>query len=266
MTIEFIDIGANLTHESFDQDREQVLENAIVAGLDKIIITATSVDETNKAIACTDLNPSLLWTTAGVHPHNAKDTSNDFIEELEKLAMHNKVIAIGECGLDYCRSFSSPERQRTVFEKQIKLSLKTGLPLFLHQRDAHEDFIAMLKEQSVNDIKGVTHCFTGNKNQLKDYLDLGLYIGITGWICDPRRNQDLLKSIKYIPMDRLLIETDAPYLMPKKLEKELKTRRNEPKYIREIAEFISSHKGIKIESLASTTKINSENLFRQLLN
>ena len=105
-----------------------------------------------------------------------------------------------------------------------------------------------------------------NKNQLKDYLDLGLYIGITGWICDPRRNQDLLQSIKYIPMDRLLIETDAPYLMPKELEKELKTRRNEPKYIREIAEFISSHKGIKIESLASTTKINSENLFRQLLN
>jgi len=169
MTIEFIDIGANLTHESFDQDREQVLENAMAAGLDKIIITATSVDETNKAIACTELNPSLLWTTAGVHPHNAKDTSDDFIEVLEKLSMHNKVIAIGECGLDYCRNFSSPERQRTVFEKQIKLSLKTGLPLFLHQRDAHEDFIAMLKEQSVNDIKGVTHCFTGNKNQLKDY-------------------------------------------------------------------------------------------------
>ena len=265
MTIEFIDIGANLTHESFDQDLEQVLENAIAAGLDKIIITATSVDETSKAIKCTDLNPSLLWTTAGVHPHNAKDTGNDFIEELEKLAMHNKVIAIGECGLDYHRNFSPPEIQRIIFEKQIKLSLRKDLPLFLHQRDAHEDFITMLKEHTIGNINGVTHCFTGDKNQLKDYLDLGLYIGITGWICDPRRNQALLESIKYIPMDRLLIETDAPYLMPKQLEKKLKTRKNEPKYIREIAEFISSHKGIKIESLANMTKINSEKLFRRLL-
>lgn len=265
MTIEFIDIGANLTHESFDQDLEQVLENAIAAGLNKIIITATSVDETNKAIKCTNLNPSLLWATAGVHPHNAKNTSDNFIEELEKLAVHNKVIAIGECGLDYCRNFSTPEKQKAVFEKQIKLSLRTGLPLFLHQRDAHEDFITMLKEQRVNEIKGVTHCFTGDKGQLKDHLDLGLYIGITGWLCDPRRNQDLLESIKYLPMDRLLIETDAPYLMPKELEKKLKTRRNEPKYIREIAEFISTQKGIEIEDLADIAKNNSENLFGRLL-
>ena len=265
MTIEFIDIGANLTHESFHQDLELVLENAIAAGLYKIIITATSVDETNRAIECTDLNPSLLWATAGVHPHNAKNTSDNFIEELEKLAMHNKVIAIGECGLDYCRNFSTPKKQRAVFEKQIKLSLKTGLPLFLHQRDAHEDFITMLKEQSVNEIKGVTHCFTGDKGQLKDHLDLGLYIGITGWVCDPRRNQDLLESIKYLPMDRLLIETDAPYLMPKELENKLKTRRNEPKYIREIAEFISNQKGIEIEDLANIAKNNTENLFGRLL-
>ena len=265
MTIEFIDIGANLTHESFHQDLELVLENAIAAGLYKIIITATSVDETNRAIECTDLNPSLLWATAGVHPHNAKNTSDNFIEELEKLAMHNKVIAIGECGLDYCRNFSTPKKQRAVFEKQIKLSLKTGLPLFLHQRDAHEDFITMLKEQSVNEIKGVTHCFTGDKDQLKDHLDLGLYIGITGWVCDPRRNQDLLESIKYLPMDRLLIETDAPYLMPKELENKLKTRRNEPKYIREIAEFISNQKGIEIEDLANIAKNNTENLFGRLL-
>ncbi|MBC8227619.1 MAG: TatD family hydrolase [Gammaproteobacteria bacterium] len=265
MTIEFIDIGANLTHESFDQDREQVLENAIAAGLYKIIITATSVDETNRAIECTDINPSLLWATAGVHPHNAKNTSDNFIEELEKLSMHNKVIAIGECGLDYCRNFSTTEKQRAVFEKQIKLSLKTGLPLFLHQRDAHEDFITMLKEQSVDEIKGVTHCFTGDKGQLRDHLDLGLYIGITGWVCDPRRNQDLLESIKYLPMDRLLIETDAPYLMPKELEKKLKTRRNEPKYIREIAEFISNQKGIEVEDLANIAKNNTENLFGRLL-
>ena len=265
MTIEFIDIGANLTHESFHQDLELVLENAIAAGLYKIIITATSVDETNRAIECTDLNPSLLWATAGVHPHNAKNTSDNFIEELEKLAMHNKVIAIGECGLDYCRNFSTPKKQRAVFEKQIKLSLKTGLPLFLHQRDAHEDFITMLKEQSVNEIKGVTHCFTGDKGQLKDHLDLGLYIGITGWVCDPRRNQDLLESIKYLPMDRLLIETDAPYLMPKELENKLKTRSNEPKYIREIAEFISNQKGIEIEDLANIAKNNTENLFGRLL-
>jgi TatD DNase family protein len=265
MTIEFIDIGANLTHESFDYDLEKVISNATQAGLKKIIITATSVNETKKAIDYTALNSSLLWATAGVHPHNAKDASDNFIEKLENFSLNNKVVAIGECGLDYNRNFSSPSIQRSIFEKQIKLSLRTDLPLFLHQRDAHEDFITILKENTTNNISGVTHCFTGNKNQLKDYLDLGLYIGITGWVCDQRRNEDLLESIKYIPLNRLLIETDAPYLMPKHLEKELKSRRNEPKYIREIAEFISHHKGIKIESFADITKSNSEKLFGRLL-
>ena len=252
-------------HDHQDQNTIKAFKNAFDKGLEAIIVTSSSIKDTKKAISLAKQYPGKLWATAGVHPHIAKDTSNDFIEELEKLAMHNKVIAIGECGLDYHRNFSPPEIQRIIFEKQIKLSLRTDLPLFLHQRDAHEDFITMLKECTIGNINGVTHCFTGDKNQLKDYLDLGLYIGITGWICDPRRNQALLESIKYIPMDRLLIETDAPYLMPKQLEKKLKTRKNEPKYIREIAEFISSHKGIKIESLASMTKINSEKLFRRLL-
>lgn len=173
--------------------------------------------------------------------------------------------SIGETGLDFYRNISSYKEQIYAFDEQIKISIDTEKPLFLHQRDAHEDFITILKENTTNNISGVTHCFTGNKNQLKDYLDLGLYIGITGWVCDQRRNEDLLESIKYIPLNRLLIETDAPYLMPKHLEKELKSRRNEPKYIREIAEFISHHKGIKIESFADITKSNSEKLFGRLL-
>lgn len=261
MTIEFIDIGANLTHESFDYDLEKVISNATQAGLKKIIITATSVNETKKAIDYTALNSSLLWATAGVHPHNAKDASDDFIEKLENFSLNNKVVAIGECGLDYNRNFSSPSIQRSIFEKQIKLSLRTDLPLFLHQRDAHEDFVKTIKPYK-NDIKkAVVHCFTGTQKELDEYLELGFHIGLTGWICDERRNIDLRKSIKNIPLERLMIETDCPYLIPRNLNNKPKNNRNEPAHLPHIANEIAALISLDKNELIDITYKNSINFF-----
>jgi len=264
MVYPFIDIGANLTDQSFDHDRETVIENAFDKGLEKIIVTSSSIKDTKKSISLAKKYPGKLWATAGIHPHNAELTEKSFEQDLSVLIHHDEVIALGECGLDYFRNFSSQETQKIVFEKQLILSTELQLPLFLHQRDAHDDFLSMLKEFCTFPVKGVAHCFTGTKEQLKSYLDAGLYIGITGWICDSRRNIDLLDAIKYLPKDRLLIETDAPYLMPRLLAKQLGTRRNEPQFLGEIAKELAIHMQIDIGEISDLTRQNAKNLFERL--
>ena len=264
MVYPFIDIGANLTDQSFDHDRETVIENAFDKGLEAIIVTSSSIKDTKKAISLAKQYPGKLWATAGVHPHNAELTDKSFEQDLSELVHQNEVIALGECGLDYFRNFSSKETQKIVFEKQLILSVELQLPLFLHQRDAHDDFLSMINEHCTHPVKGVAHCFTGTKEQLKSYLDAGLYIGVTGWVCDSRRNMDLLDAIKYLPKDRLLIETDAPYLMPRLLAKQLKTRRNEPQFLSEIANELAVQMQTDISELSAITLENSKNLFDQL--
>ena len=240
MATQLIDIGANLTHESYDLDIDQVIKRSQDAGIAKIIVTASSISESKRVAAMIKQYSGILWGTSGVHPHHAKEADDLFAETLDELIQNENIVAVGECGLDYFRNFSEPREQQKVFRIQLQIALKNSLPIFLHQRDAHNDFIGILKEHESSVIDGVAHCFTGNKKQLKAYLDIGLYIGITGWLCDPRRNQDLIDSIHYIPMDKLLIETDSPYLMPKALEKELKTRRNEPCFLPYIAKRLLS--------------------------
>ena len=259
-----IDIGANLTHKSFDHDMDDVIKRSLDAGIEKIIVTASSIEDTKKAIELTEQYSNTLWATAGVHPHNAKDVEEQTEVKLKQLLTHQKIVAIGEIGLDYCRNFSEPNEQKQIFKIQLDIAVENSLPVFLHQRDSHQDFVEILKDYQSHLIGGVAHCFTEGSIELKDYLDLGLYIGVTGWLCDPRRNQNLIDAMQYIPIDRLLIETDAPYLMPKALEKELKTRRNEPCFLPHVAQAVAEYKKIDIGELALITSQNAERLFFKL--
>ncbi len=255
------DIGANLTHSSFSNDLTVVIENAKKMGVNRLIITGSSVKESQMAYQLTQDHYG-LFSTAGVHPHNAKSYNYSSYNELLDIANKPTVVAIGECGLDYWRNFSTKQEQKDVFSIHLDLSIETSLPLFLHQRDAFNDFINILQPYKNKIPGGVSHCFTGNKNELHALLDLGLFVGITGWLCDPKRGKDLRDAIKYIPLDRILIETDSPYLLPKDMKDKPKSRRNEPKYLAYILEKLSDMIKVDKESLAEQIEANVENLFK----
>ncbi len=261
MTLDLIDIGANLTHDSFDDDRDQVIRRAGEAGVNRMILTGSSVDDSRDAIALAESMPGKMYATAGVHPHHASEYSDAVHDSLSELASHACVVAIGECGLDYFRNFSPQDKQRDAFLRQIELAAETGKPLFLHQRDAHEDFLRILSPAMGNISRAVAHCFTGGADELAAYLDLGLYIGVTGWICDERRGETLKNVVARIPLDRLMIETDAPYLLPRTLDPKPDTRRNEPMYLREVLRVIAEETGLSEEALGRATTDNAARFF-----
>ena len=212
-----IDIGANLTHDSFDKDREQVIQAAKDAGVETLVITGSSFDCSKKAYALTQEYEDLL-STAGVHPHHASEYTGETEDLIRELIQHEKVVAVGETGLDFFRNISPKEAQIFSFEQHINIAIDTQMPMFLHQRDAHKDFHAIVKEHRDQLTDVVVHCFTDTKEALFDYLDLDCHIGITGWICDERRGLHLRDIIQNIPLNRFMIETDAPYLMPRDLK------------------------------------------------
>lgn len=256
-----IDIGLNLSHESFTKDLDAVIQRAVVAGVTQGILTGATEQGSKDAFELTQKYPDLFYSTAGVHPHYSSEYTSDVHKTLETLIEHDKVVAVGECGLDFNRNFSTPSQQEHAFRQQLEIAKNSQLPVFLHQRDAHELFLDILKE-NINEISGgVAHCFTGTKEQMKDYLDLGLYIGITGWICDERRGQDLQEAINYLPQNRILIETDAPYLLPRDLKPKPKSRRNEPMYLGHVLQSIAKLRGDDVEVLATLTVENTKRLF-----
>jgi TatD DNase family protein len=252
-----IDIGANLTHEAFRHDLDEVLARARQAGVERIIVTGTSVEESRRALQLAEEKG--LHATAGVHPHHAKDCGPDTIPQLRKLAAHPRVVAIGECGLDFNRSYSPHPDQEKWFIAQLELGMELGKPLFLHSRDAHPRFASILKSMDVG--KAVAHCFTGEREELRAYLDLGLYIGITGWICDERRGRHLVELVREVPRERLLLETDSPYLTPRDLRPQPKARRNEPAFLPHIAKAVAAALGRPLEELAAQTTRNAIALF-----
>ena len=203
--VQLIDIGANLAHDSFDSDRDEVLDRARQAGVSRMILTGSSESSNFDALRLARERPGTLWSTAGLHPHHASDYSDSTHESIRSLLGEPEVVAVGECGLDYFRNFSPPEAQRSAFERQLDLAEESGLPVFLHQRDAQQDFVDILKPRLPNLSRGVAHCFTGNEEELCELLELDLYIGITGWICDERRGAHLKKSVRLIPDDRLML-------------------------------------------------------------
>ncbi|WP_058302934.1 TatD family hydrolase [Gorillibacterium timonense] len=252
-----VDIGVNLMHRSFHQDREQVVERALTNEVTPLIITGTSLKNSLEAARYAGRYSGKLYATAGVHPHDAKSCDEETIAKLKELAELPQVVAIGECGLDYNRDFSPRDVQRTWFTEQIQLAQELDMPLFLHERDAFADFASILKKHDVH--KAVVHCFTGTSAELKTYLDMGLHIGITGWICDERRGKHLKELVRLIPLDRLMIETDAPFLTPRDLPKKPTDGRNEPAYLPHILQTVARCIGKPAEEVAeATTKTAAE--------
>jgi TatD DNase family protein len=258
---DLIDIGSNLTHESFAPDRDAVMSRALQAGVRRQIITGADLSGSMQAGELAAQHPGRLWSTAGVHPHHAQSFAASRREEWLALLRQPQVVAVGECGLDYYRDLSPRAVQRAAFHSQLAIAAETGKPVFLHQRDAHEDFSAVVREYAGALKGGVAHCFTGGERELETYLALGLHIGITGWACDERRGLDLRKAVPRIPGNRLLIETDAPYLLPRDLDPKPKSRRNEPCYLPHIAAAVAGLRGETLQSVASTTTRNAEALF-----
>jgi TatD DNase family protein len=258
---EIVDIGVNLAHDSFDADRAAVIERAQQAGVAYLLVTGSSVASTRAAIELSRQWPHTVRATAGVHPHHASDVDATVLVELRTLLAQPEVLAAGECGLDYFRDFSSRDVQRRAFEEQLALAAESRKPVFLHQRDAHHDFLAIMRAARDSIVGGVAHCFTAGVEEARAYLDLGLYIGITGWICDERRGYHLRDVVRHIPRDRLLIETDAPYLLPRDLKPPPKSRRNEPMYLPHVLEAIAAARDDTVEELALATTANARALF-----
>jgi TatD DNase family protein len=256
----FIDIGINLAHDSYDADRSAVIARAEAAGVLQMIVTGSSAESSRTALALSRQHPRRLFATAGVHPHHATALPSS-LTELGELTAAPEVVAVGECGLDYYRNYSPHESQREAFHRQLELAARRGKPVFLHQRDAHDDFIAILREHWPALAGGVAHCFTGGAAELECYLELGLAIGITGWICDERRGAHLLELVKRIPVDRLLLETDGPYLLPRDLHPKPPSRRNEPVYLPHIAAVVARARGEPVQSLAQASTEAARRLF-----
>lgn len=236
----YADIGVNLTASAFRDDCDAVIERALQAGVRLMIVTGTSLEASEQAIRLAERYDDCCYATAGIHPHHASEYTPSCDSELLAMYRHPKVVAAGECGLDFNRNFSPPGAQRLAFEAQLQLAVEAGLPVFLHQRDAHAGFLQLLRQYRGGLRNAVAHCFTGDSGQLRDYLALDMYIGITGWISDPRRGEALRQAVRELPLERLLLETDAPYLLPADLPAPpVKKRRNEPYLLPVVAEALA---------------------------
>jgi TatD DNase family protein len=256
-----IDIGINLAHDSYDADRSDVMTRADAMGVVQMIVTGSNSASARQALELARSHPGRLFATAGVHPHHATEVTDTVLAELEALARSPEVVAIGECGLDYFRDFSPRDVQREAFHRQLELAARIGKPVFLHQRDAHDDFLAILREHRSSLRGGVAHCFTGTGAQLEAYLAEDVAIGITGWICDERRGAHLLPLVRHIPEGRLLLETDGPYLLPRDLRPKPASRRNEPAYLPHIARVVARARAEPAEQLAAASTRAAREIF-----
>jgi len=261
LSLDLIDIGANLTHESFAGDLPEVLARAAAAGVRRQLVTGADLTGSRAAAALAALHPGVLWSTAGVHPHHSAGFSAAQLGEFRELAAAPQVVAIGECGLDYYRDLAPRIAQREAFVAQLELAVELGLPAFLHQRDAHADFRAILGDYAPRLAGAVAHCFTAGRAELEDYLGLGLHVGVTGWICDERRGGELRSAVAHIPAARILVETDAPYLLPRDLVPRPSHRRNEPANLPHIVAVIAALRGETPASLAAASTANAVRLF-----
>jgi TatD DNase family protein len=259
--INTIDIGLNLTSNRF-KNKEKILEDAKLAGIVAVILTGSCPSGSEKSIELVnkmdDKYGIKIYSTVGIHPHEATLCTPSAMIRLENMASNEKVVAIGETGLDFNRNFSPQYRQIESFQRHIELAIKLNKPMFLHERDAHEKFMEVL-EPYKDKIKCVVHCFTGDKNELKAYIDAGFYIGITGWLCDEKRNENLITAIKTNKdelLNKLMIETDAPYLNP--LDPKVL---NEPKLLPHILTKLSEVLEIDKKELGKIILENTQKFF-----
>ena len=256
-----IDIGINLAHDSYDADREAVIARAIAAGVGRMIVTGSDLDSSRRAVALARQHPDVLRATVGVHPHHAALLDQRTLAALQPMYAEPQLVAIGECGLDYFRDLSPRDSQMRAFRLQLELAIRLRRPLFLHQRDAHGDFVRLLREYGTELPRAVAHCFTGSLAEVEECLAMGLYIGITGWICDERRGTHLAEVVRRVPAGRLMLETDGPYLLPRSLRPRLATRRNESMYLTEVCRAVAAARQESYEMVAAATTATAVSFF-----
>ena len=262
--MQLIDIGVNLTHASFNDQRQALLERAYAAGVCQLVLTGTSLPESEHALSlCRQLDATgqQLFCTAGVHPHEAKSWSSADARRLRALLAEPEVRAVGECGLDFNRDFSPRPLQEKALEEQLALAVELQMPVFLHERDAHPRFVQILRDYRDHLTAAVVHCFTGEQRALFDYLDLDLHIGITGWICDERRGSHLHPLVGEIPANRLMLESDAPYLLPRSLRPKPKNGRNEPAFLPEVLREVALHRRQSTDEVARASTACARRFF-----
>ena len=262
--MQLIDIGVNLTNPSFDDKHEAVLTRAYDAGVCQLVLTGTSIEGSESALnLCQALDETglRLFSTAGIHPHSASEWEGDSAQRLRALLNEPRVRAVGECGLDFNRDFSPRAQQEKVLEEHLALAVDLQLPVFLHERDAHQRLLEILRDYRDHLPAAVVHCFTGEKRALFSYLDLDLHIGITGWICDERRGTHLHPLVSDIPRGRLMLESDAPYLLPRTLRPKPKNGRNEPAYLPEVLREVARHRNESEHDLAEHTTACARHFF-----
>lgn len=260
--MQIIDIGVNLTHASFTPQLDQVISRAVNNEVVQMIITGTSIRGSEEALALAKTKPGVLYCTAGVHPHDAKQANDRTIPRLRELAQNKQVVAIGECGLDYNRNFSPRPVQDRWFEEQVKLACELKLPLFLHEREAYHRLVEILKIYEKQLPPTVVHCFTGNEEELDAYLTAGYYIGLTGWICDERRGTHLHQLVRKIPLDHLMLETDAPFLLPRNMPNSNQYRgRNEPAFLPYVLRKVAQCLEKTPQEVAATTTATARKFF-----
>lgn len=256
------DIGVNLADKRLTQHLEALQAQCVDHSVSHLIAIGCDLASSQKVIELASreaLGPVKIACTAGFHPHNASQASDQAKAEIAALVKSDSVVAIGECGLDFNRNFSTPHEQLTAFEWQLQLAVEVNKPVYLHERDAFSDQVAMLNKYASNLKGGVVHCFTGTVDQLKTYLDFGFYIGITGWVCDPNRGNDLRNAIKHLPLDRILLETDSPYLTPKSLKP--RPKYNHPGTLPTIADYVAQHISVPVEILQRASFNNAMSFF-----
>ncbi|MGQ0334663.1 TatD family hydrolase [Halomonas elongata] len=256
-----VDIGANLTHPSFAHDLDATLDRARSAGVETLILTGTDREHAEQA-AEQARERAGLYATAGLHPHGASEWSSSLEAAMRELHRRPEVVAVGECGLDFNRNFSTPAEQERAFEAQLGLAAESGLPLFIHERDAGARLHDILHAWRDDISQAVVHCFTGERRTLHGYLDLDLHIGLTGWLCDERRGHHLRELVGDIPLERLMVETDCPYLLPRNLPAKLKGRRHEPALLPWIVREIAHWRGLTEAELARATTATARRFFR----
>lgn len=226
-----------------------------------MVITGTSVAGSEEGVRIAREYPQRIFATVGVHPHDSRHCTQETIPELRRLATHKEVVAIGECGLDFNRNFSPRPDQEKWFEAQVVLADKLQMPLFLHERDARERFCQIFSAARKR-VPAVIHCFTGRDEDLNAYLDLGLHIGITGWICDERRGTHLRELVKRVPIGRLMLETDAPFLLPRTMPQRPKDGRNEPAFLPYVLQAVADCLGKAPAEVALATTQTARDFFR----
>ncbi len=251
-----IETHAHLDSEKYDEDREEVIKRAFEGGIEKIINISSDRQSLEKVLSLT-VRYEKIYGSLGIQPHSASEFSHEVIEEIRDKAKDKKIVAIGETGLDYHYNFSLPEVQREVFRKQIKIARDLNLPLIVHTREAFEDTLNILKEEKAYETGGVIHCFTENTDEARAFIELGFYTGIGGAVTF-KKAKVLQEAVKHIPVNRILLETDCPYMSPVPY----RGKRNEPLYLKFIAEKIGEIKVINTEDVKKQTSLNALKLFR----